>query len=130
MIELLACWRGQLESHTILEAWKTIALCLMWCTWRQQNARCFEDHETSVEELKNIIFKSLRIGIGVYNSSHFPNFSEFLNFSSSFHLNRGFLLYTSCAVGLCSSVLLMKLTYLSKRRARDEKSTENIQKLR
>jgi hypothetical protein len=82
VIELLTCSRGQLESRMVLESWRTIPLCLMWCTRGERNARCFEDHETSVEELKDIIFKSLHTWIGEYNSSHISNFSEFLDFCS------------------------------------------------
>jgi hypothetical protein len=58
-------------------------LYLMW--WRKRNAICFEDRETLVEELKNIMFKSLYTWIGAYNnSSHFSNFSDFVVFCSFF----------------------------------------------
>jgi hypothetical protein len=71
---LLASWRGQLRSHNILEVWRMTPLCIMWCIWREQNARCFEDREISVVELKNIIFKSLYTWIAAYNSLHFSSF--------------------------------------------------------
>lgn len=61
MIELMACWRGKLGSPTALEAWRMTSLCLMWCIRREGNVRCFEDREISVEELKNIMIKSLNI---------------------------------------------------------------------
>jgi hypothetical protein len=50
------------------------------------NARCFEDRETSVVELKNIMFKSFYTWIVAHNSLHFSSFSEFLDFCSSFSL--------------------------------------------
>jgi hypothetical protein len=32
-------------------AWKMIPLCLIWCIWRERNARCFEDSARSLEEI-------------------------------------------------------------------------------
>jgi hypothetical protein len=40
-----------------LEVWRLAPLCLMWCIWREWNARNFEDQETLVLELKNIFFQ-------------------------------------------------------------------------
>jgi hypothetical protein len=77
VIELLACWRGQLGSRSVLDAWRMSPLCLMWCIWRERNARCFEDREISVEELKNILVKSLYTWTKAYNISQFSNFSDF-----------------------------------------------------
>jgi hypothetical protein len=63
VIEELAYWRGQLGSRFILDAWRMSHLCLMWCIWRERNAKCFEDQEISVEELKKILVKSRYIWI-------------------------------------------------------------------
>jgi hypothetical protein len=51
---------------------------LMWCIWREQNARSFEDCESSVLELKYFMFKCL------YNSPYFSSFTEFLDLLSYF----------------------------------------------
>jgi hypothetical protein len=67
-------------SRNILEVWRLAPLCLMWCIWRERNARSFEDRETSVVELKNIMFKSLYTWIAAYNSLPFSSFSDFLIF--------------------------------------------------
>jgi len=40
-----------------LEVLKLDSLCLMWCIWRDWNARSFEDREISVVELKEIRVK-------------------------------------------------------------------------
>lgn len=42
----------------------------------------FEDCEISLEELKNVMVKSLYAWIMVYNSMHFSSFSKFLDFCS------------------------------------------------
>ena len=34
-------------------------LCLMWCLWREQNARCFDGQELSRVKLKYSLLKSL-----------------------------------------------------------------------
>jgi hypothetical protein len=43
----------------VLEVWRMAHLCLMWYISREQNARSFENRETSVLELKSIVFRSL-----------------------------------------------------------------------
>jgi hypothetical protein len=56
-------------------------LCIMWCIGREWNVRSFEkNRDTSVEELKNVMFKSLYLWIATYNSPHFSSFSGFLGF--------------------------------------------------
>jgi hypothetical protein len=49
--DLFAYWwmGGSSQSATV---WKMVPLCLLWCLWRERNARCFEDLERSLEELK------------------------------------------------------------------------------
>jgi hypothetical protein len=59
-------------------------LYVMWCIWREQNTRSFEDCKISVVELKNVMFKSLYTWIAAYNSLLFSSFSNFLDFCSSF----------------------------------------------
>jgi hypothetical protein len=39
---------GEFERTTgtpsALEVWRLAPLCLMWCIWRERNARSFKDH--------------------------------------------------------------------------------------
>jgi hypothetical protein len=100
-------------GNNIFEAWRMTPLCLMWCVWRERNARCYL--EISVEELKHVMFKSLHTWIMGYDSPFFI-FKIFLNvFVPFFFLNRVFL-YTSCVLGLRFFVLLMRLIYLLKKK--------------
>jgi hypothetical protein len=85
VIDLLACWRGQVGSHSVLDMWRIALLCLMWTIWRERNSRCFVDREKSKEEFKNIFVKLLFNWTGAYNISFFSNFAEY-NFCSSFSL--------------------------------------------
>ena len=58
-LALLVSWRGQLGSCNILDVWRMTLLWLMWCIWREQNVRSFEDCEILVVEWKSVMFKSL-----------------------------------------------------------------------
>ena len=39
--------------------WRVISYCLMWCLWREHNARIFEGCERSVVDLKLQLYGSL-----------------------------------------------------------------------
>jgi hypothetical protein len=39
--------------------WKMIPLYLMWCIWRERNARCFEDSVRSFEEILHYFLLTL-----------------------------------------------------------------------
>jgi cytochrome b len=43
------------------EVWRLVSLCLMWCIWQEQNARLFEDVETSMVELQKHLLNTLYI---------------------------------------------------------------------
>jgi hypothetical protein len=65
--------------------WRIAPLCLIWIIWRERNARCFEDNERSMEELKKLLIQTL---------FHWPeacdvpkiSMSQFLSLYSSFCL--------------------------------------------
>jgi hypothetical protein len=98
-----------------LEVWRLAPLCLMGCIWREWNPRRFENREISLVELKNIMFKSHYIWIVAYStlqlSSFFLIFWTFVHFLS----NRGFLLYTSCVLGLYSCAFSNEIELLIKK---------------
>jgi hypothetical protein len=55
-------WVGERVGNKLVwssEDWRLAPLCTMWCTWREQNARSFQDRETSTVELKRVIFSSI-----------------------------------------------------------------------
>jgi hypothetical protein len=43
-------------------------LCLLWCIWRERNARLFEDVETSMVELRKRLLNTLYIWIASHHS--------------------------------------------------------------
>jgi hypothetical protein len=66
VIDLFNCWQGSLGRHQNFVIWKAIPHCLMWCLWRERNARTFEGCELSVVELKLQFYRSLT-GLDVSN---------------------------------------------------------------
>jgi hypothetical protein len=75
--ELLKSLGGQVGRRDILEVLRLAPLYLMWCIWRAQNARRFDNRETSVAELKKIIFNALYTWIAAHNSLFFLVFKVF-----------------------------------------------------
>jgi hypothetical protein len=57
--DMLGSWRGQKGNRTLIPIWRMAPLCLMWCVWREQNARCFEDCETDLMNLKKMMLQTL-----------------------------------------------------------------------
>jgi hypothetical protein len=52
--------------------------------WRERNSLSFEDRETSLVELKKLIFNSFYARIVAHNSLILSSFSDFMNLSFSF----------------------------------------------
>ena len=45
MKDCLGSWRGQRGNCTVLQIWRIVHLCIMWCLLRERNAWSFEDRE-------------------------------------------------------------------------------------
>ena len=58
----------------------------VWTIWRERNSRCFEDHEKTHDELKNVFVKTLFNWVGMFNVSLFSTLPQFVDFCSSLHL--------------------------------------------
>jgi hypothetical protein len=70
--------------------------------WREQNARCFEDQERLLEELKKLLIQTIHWA-DAFKVSQFSTMPQFLSLYSSFSFYWGLSLYTSCVLGLCHS---------------------------
>jgi hypothetical protein len=80
--ELLACWcsGGRTRSAVV---WKMIPLCLMWCIWRERNARCFEDSARSFEEILHYFLFTLYTWMAGWLALLVISFPDFLSCLSS-----------------------------------------------
>ncbi len=59
VVDLLSCWQGKMGRHRNIEIWRAIPHCLMWCLWKERNARLFEANDRNVLELKMVFFRTL-----------------------------------------------------------------------
>jgi hypothetical protein len=57
--DCLGSWRTQKDNRTVLQTWRMVPLCVMWCIWRERNARNFEDRELGILELKKRVIQTL-----------------------------------------------------------------------
>lgn len=83
--DLLGSWRGQLGNRNVLNIWRLAPLYLMWCLWRERNARSFVDCENGLLELKKMMLPTLYIWRVSWHSAFASNFSE-LELCSSFSM--------------------------------------------
>jgi hypothetical protein len=61
VLKLLTNWGALVGYGRAKEAWRLASLCLLWCIWRERNARLFEDVETSMVELQKRLLNLLYI---------------------------------------------------------------------
>ena len=59
VLHLWAGWQVSLCGSRNLAVWRMVPHCVMWCLWRERNARHFEDCERSVVDLKLLFFQTL-----------------------------------------------------------------------
>ena len=59
VIELLASWKGKFGRYQNIDFWRFVLQCLFWCLWWEWNARCFENFERSILDIKSFFFRTL-----------------------------------------------------------------------
>jgi len=83
VLDLVACWwkSGRYGSAT---SWKMVPICLFWCIWRERNLRCFENLESSLEEVLELFLHTLYVWSMAYL---YPLSISFAEFFASFSLS-------------------------------------------
>ena len=66
VIELFESWQGKFGRHCNIDFWRLVPHCLIWCIWRERNARSFEGCERSMLENKSFFFFCTPSVIGVW----------------------------------------------------------------
>jgi hypothetical protein len=74
---LLACWKGRVNRRDLEIVWNLTPSCLIWCIWREKNARSFEDCLKMRSNLQLCFLKSLFEWI---YANAFLNISNFVHF--------------------------------------------------
>ena len=59
ILELFEAWQGKFVRHCHIDVWKLVPHCLIWCIWRERNARSFEGCERSLLEIKSFFLHTL-----------------------------------------------------------------------
>jgi hypothetical protein len=77
--DMLGSWRGQKGNRTLIQIWRMTPLCLMWCVWRERNARCFEDCETGLSNLKRKMLQMLFMWRDRIKLMHECSYFDFLD---------------------------------------------------
>jgi hypothetical protein len=82
VLELLTSWGAASGSWHAKEVWRLAPLCLLWCIWRERNARLFEDVETPMLELRKRLLNTLYSWIAPHHCLSVFTFVDFLNLLS------------------------------------------------
>ena len=82
VIELFDCWQGSMGRQQNLVVWRVIPYCLMWCLWRERNARTFEGCELSVVELKLQFYRYLFDWLSATGLFSFSNLLDLIDYCS------------------------------------------------
>ena len=56
VIGLFESWQDMFGWHRNIVLWRLVPHCLLWCIWRERNARSFEGCELSLLEIKSFFF--------------------------------------------------------------------------
>jgi len=57
---------------------KMVPICIFWCVWREINLICFEDFESSMEDILASFFHMLYLWTVVFLSPLAISFTDFL----------------------------------------------------
>ncbi len=59
VVDVLACWKGRLGRHKNRIIRDAIPHSVLWCLWRERNARTFEGSERNMLNLKILMLRTL-----------------------------------------------------------------------
>ena len=124
VVGLFACWQCWFGHHRNGDIWMVVPHCLMWCIWKERNSRCFEDIEHSMPNIKLLFFKTLLDWFSVWRNHPFSSILDLLDFCNvhSWFVHPYIL---PVYLGVSLFLLSMNLYYLSKKKKRKEKKTND-----
>jgi hypothetical protein len=77
VIDLFACWWKSGRPMSVV-IWKMVPICILWCVWKEINLRCFEDLESSMEDILASFFHTLYLWMVAFLSPLSISFADFL----------------------------------------------------
>ena len=85
VVELFESWQGKFRRHCNIFFWRLVPHCLMWCIWRESNARCFEGCERSLLEIKSFFLHTIlfwSVALSHFSCFSLPNLLDLYSFGS------------------------------------------------
>jgi hypothetical protein len=79
VIDLFACWSQMGGRDLFRNIWRMVPLCVMWCIWRERNARFFEDKECSVDGVRKNMIAMLHVWTMAHYRNEIPTIEDFLH---------------------------------------------------
>ena len=76
-------WHWSMGCQQKLVVWKIIPHCILWCLWRERNARTFEGCELSIVALKLQFYHSLFHWLSATGLFSFSNWFDLIEFCSN-----------------------------------------------
>jgi hypothetical protein len=78
VIDLFACWNQVGGRDLSRDIWRMAPLCVIWCIWRERNARTFEDKECSVVGVRKNMITMLHMWAMAHYRNEIPTIEDFL----------------------------------------------------
>jgi hypothetical protein len=78
VLDLCACQCSSGKTRSAV-VWKMVPICIFWSIWRERNNRCFEDLESSLEEILASLLYSLYSWTAAYLSPLSLSYADFLS---------------------------------------------------
>ena len=79
VMALFDCWQGSLGHHQNSVIWRAVLHCVLWCLWRERNARTFEGCKTSIVDLKLHFYRLLLDWLSVTGLFNFTNVIDLID---------------------------------------------------
>jgi len=102
VVQLLAYWRGQVGSRSVLEVWRIAPLYLMWNIRREKRRK----------SLRTFWSNGFLVGLGHIITLNPLTFLNLWTFVLLLACKGGLSMYRSCVLGLCPSTLFNAMSYL------------------
>jgi hypothetical protein len=77
VLEVFAGWNHVGDLGKAI--WRMVPLCVMWCIWRERNARLFEDKECSVNGVRKNMIAMLHLWAMTHYRDEISTLDDFLH---------------------------------------------------
>jgi hypothetical protein len=82
VLQLWTGWQICVGDTRNLVVWRMVPHCVMWCLWRERNARHFEDSERSIVDLKLLFFQTLYEWVNSLGFCSINSITELIDYCS------------------------------------------------